>query len=93
MNAAPIRVMVGAGGIGRFGRHAESSLADLARPVVAEALRAAGLETRDIQAAFLGNAFGGAHARQQRVEQGLGLRRAAVRQQQPVVSQFESGRS
>lgn len=67
MNAAPIRVIVGGGGVGRFGRHAESSLADLARPVVAEALRAAGLETCDIQAAFVGNAFGGALQNQESI--------------------------
>ena len=59
MSAAPHRVIVGGGCAGPFGRHAAATLADLARPVVANALRAAGLEPRDVEAAFVGNAFGG----------------------------------
>lgn len=60
MNAAPYTVLVAGGSVGKFGRHADSTLVDLARPVVAEALRAADLDARDVQAAFVGNAFGGA---------------------------------
>jgi len=59
MSAAPHRVIVGGGCAGPFGRHAAATLAALARPVVANALRAAGLEPRDVEAAFVGNAFGG----------------------------------
>jgi len=67
MSSAPHRVLVAGGGIGPFGRHTDVSLADLARPVVAEALGAAGLEARDVQAAFVGNAFGGALQNQESI--------------------------
>lgn len=67
MNTAPHKVLVAGGNVGKFGRHADSTLADLARPVVAEALRAAGLDVRDVQAAFVGNAFGGALQNQESI--------------------------
>jgi acetyl-CoA acyltransferase len=59
MNAAPHRVLVAGGSVGPFGRHAEVTLVDLARPVIAASLKQAGLEARDVQSAFVGNAFGG----------------------------------
>jgi acetyl-CoA acyltransferase len=57
--SAPHKVIVAGGSAGPFGRHMDASLTDLARPVVAAALKQAGLEPRDVQAAFVGNAFGG----------------------------------
>jgi acetyl-CoA acyltransferase len=59
MRAAPHRVIVAGGSVGPFGRHAEATLVDLARPVIAASLKQAGLEARDVQSAFVGNAFGG----------------------------------
>lgn len=59
MKAAPHTVIVAGGVAGPFGRHLEATLAALAAPVVAGSLQQAGLETRDVQAAFVGNAFGG----------------------------------
>ncbi len=59
MNGAPQRVIVAVGVAGPFGRHPEATLAALAAPVVTGSLTQAGLEARDIQAAFVGNAFGG----------------------------------
>jgi acetyl-CoA acetyltransferase len=59
MNAAPHIAIVAGGHVGKFGRHAEASLAALAQPAVAAALAQAGLEAGDVQAAFVGNAFGG----------------------------------
>ena len=59
MNAAPNTVTVAGGAAGPFGRHPEVTLAALAAPVVASSLRQAGLAVLDVQAAFVGNAFGG----------------------------------
>lgn len=59
MSAAPHRVIVAGGVAGPFGRHADATLASLAAPAVAGGLKQAGLEARDLQAAFVGNAFGG----------------------------------
>jgi acetyl-CoA acetyltransferase len=56
---APVRVIVGGGMAGPFGRHADATLAALAAPVVAGSLQQAGLAPRDVEAAFVGNAFGG----------------------------------
>jgi acetyl-CoA acyltransferase len=44
---------------GPFGRFVETSLADLARPVLLAALQDAGIAPGDIQAAYVGNGFGG----------------------------------
>lgn len=52
-------VVVAGGSVGTFGRFPDRGLIELSLPVVAEALRDAGLETGDVQAAFVGNAFGG----------------------------------
>ncbi len=59
MKAAPHTVIVAGGVAGPFGRHPEATLAALAAPVVAGSLAQAGLEARDVLAAFVGNAFGG----------------------------------
>ena len=58
--SAPVRVKVAGAAVGAFGRHETATLADLAAPVVREALSAAGQGAGAIQAAFVGNAFGGA---------------------------------
>jgi acetyl-CoA acyltransferase len=59
--SVPVRIPVVAGGsVGPFGRFVDRSITDIARPVIAAALKAAGVEARDIEAAFVGNAFGGA---------------------------------
>jgi acetyl-CoA acyltransferase len=58
--AAPYTVVVAGGAIGHFGRFLDSLLIDIARPVVLDALAGVGIGAADIQAAFVGNAFGGA---------------------------------
>jgi len=58
-SAPPRKVVVAGGAIGNFRRCPDLSLAEIATPVVHEALAATGLEPRDIQAAFVGNAFAG----------------------------------
>lgn len=67
MNSAPITARVAGGNVGRFGRHADATLADLARPAVAGALAEAGLAAAQVQAAFVGNAFGGALQNQESI--------------------------
>ncbi len=58
---SPVRtVLVAGGSVGSFGRFPDRSLFDLSQPVVIEALRVAGTVAREIEAAFVGNAFGGA---------------------------------
>jgi acetyl-CoA acyltransferase len=52
--------LVGGGAIGPFGRFADRSLADIALPVIRDALGSAGIAAADVQAVFVGNAFGGA---------------------------------
>lgn len=59
MSAAPHTVIVAGGVAGPFGRHADATMASLAAPAVAGGLKQAGLEARDVHAAFVGNAFGG----------------------------------
>jgi acetyl-CoA acyltransferase len=51
---------VAGGMVGPFGRFTDRSLVEIARPVVQGALKDAGLDAADVQAAFVGNAFGGA---------------------------------
>lgn len=58
--AHPIIPVIAGGSVGSFGRFVDQTLAEIARPVVLEALREAGVAPADIQAAFVGNAFGGA---------------------------------
>lgn len=61
MSGKPTSAVVVAGGaIGRFGRFHDRSLVEIATPVIREALASAQVQPRDIQAAFVGNAFGGA---------------------------------
>ncbi|MFO0987657.1 MAG: thiolase family protein [Alphaproteobacteria bacterium] len=67
MNAAPHRVVVAGGVAGPFGRHLEATLVALAAPAVTGSLKQAGLDARDIQAAFVGNAFGGALQNQESI--------------------------
>lgn len=45
--------------VGPFGRFLDKSLIDLAHPVIAASLADAGLSAGDLQAAFVGNGFGG----------------------------------
>ena len=54
------RVVVAGGAIGHFGRFVDRSLVDIAMPVIRDALAALPLDVREIQCAFVGNAFGGA---------------------------------
>jgi acetyl-CoA acyltransferase len=63
----PVRVVVAGHAVGPFGRHEGQTLADLARPVVAAALSGAGRAPGEVQAAFVGNAFGGALAGQESI--------------------------
>jgi acetyl-CoA acyltransferase len=58
--AHPIVPVIAGGSVGNFGRFVDQILAEIARPIVLEALREAGVAAADIQAAFVGNAFGGA---------------------------------
>lgn len=68
MANAPAHIPLVAGGmVGRFGRFTERSLVDIARPVVEGALKDTGLDTVDVQAAFVGNAFGGAILEQESI--------------------------
>jgi acetyl-CoA acyltransferase len=53
-------VVVAGGAIGRFARYTDLSLVQIAAPVIRAALEATRVEVGDIQAAFVGNAFGGA---------------------------------
>ncbi len=59
MNPPANTVVVAGGSIGAFGRFPDRSIGDLAAPVVAEALASVGLAAADVEAAFVGNAFGG----------------------------------
>jgi len=52
-------VIVAGAAAGRFGRSPDLDLAQLASPVLNDALEAAGLAPAQVQAAFVGNAFGG----------------------------------
>lgn len=61
------RVLVAGGAIGRFGRFVDQPLTAIATPVVRDALAAVGLAASDIEAAFVGNAFGGALAGQESI--------------------------
>ena len=58
------RVLVAGGAIGRFGRFVDQPLTAIAAPVVRDALAVVGLTAKDTEAAFVGNAFGGALAGQ-----------------------------
>jgi acetyl-CoA acetyltransferase len=61
------KVVVAGGAIGRFGRFVDRSLMDLAVPVVRDALASVGISAGDVQAAFVGNAFGGAIVNQESI--------------------------
>lgn len=58
-STAPCSVVVAGGDVGPFGRWTGTSLAELARPVIDAALRDAGVTAEQLQAAYVGNAFGG----------------------------------
>ena len=55
----PLNVLIVGGNVGRFGRWPEQSLAQIAVPTIVAALADAGAQVSDIQAVFVGNAFGG----------------------------------
>lgn len=59
MNHAHCTVVLAGGEVGAFGRWPDRTVAALAEPVVAAALRDADVEPADIQAAYVGNGFGG----------------------------------
>jgi acetyl-CoA acyltransferase len=59
--------LVAGGMVGSFGRFTECSLVEIAQPVVRGALQDVGLEASDVQAAFVGNAFGGAIVEQESI--------------------------
>ncbi len=61
------KVIVAGAAVGPFGRFPDRSLADLAQSVVNVALRAAGIEAKEVEAAFVGNAFGGALSGQESI--------------------------
>jgi acetyl-CoA acyltransferase len=67
MKAPPYKVVIAGGAIGRFGRFVDRSLVDIAVPVVRDALAAVGISASDVQAAFVGNAFGGAIVNQESI--------------------------
>jgi acetyl-CoA acetyltransferase len=52
-------VVVAGGEVGAFGLWPDSSLQSLALPVLAAALRDAGVQAAQLEAAYVGNAFGG----------------------------------
>jgi acetyl-CoA acyltransferase len=58
LSAAQIPVIAG-GDVGPFGRFVDCTLIDIALPVIKRALEEAGIAAADVQAAFVGNAFGG----------------------------------
>ena len=55
----PHAVLVAGGEVGAFGRWPERTFAELAAPTIAAAIADAGAERGDVQAVFVGNAFGG----------------------------------
>lgn len=59
-NSPPQIPVVAGGAVGSFGRFVDSSLVDIAGPVIKGGLAQAGITAGDVQAAFVGNAFGGA---------------------------------
>ncbi len=61
MTNPPAHIPLVAGGVvGTFGRFTDQSLLDIALPVVRETLAVASITPDEVQAAFVGNAFGGA---------------------------------
>src|SRR5262245_38865812 len=66
------RVAIVGAAMCRFGRYPEKSVQDLGWPVVKAAVRDAGIEPRQIQAAYVGSAYGGRLVGQ-RVLRPLGL--------------------
>ncbi len=58
-SAARQKVLLAGGDISAFGRWVDQPLTALTRPVVAGALKDAGLDVADVEAAFVGNGFGG----------------------------------
>ncbi len=59
MNRPPCTVVLAGGEVGPFGRWPDRTLTALSEPVVAAALRDAGVAPADIEAAYVGNGFGG----------------------------------
>ena len=55
----PVQVLVAGGDVGQFGRWPGHSLVELAQPTIRAALADAAVGAEDIQAVFVGNAFGG----------------------------------
>jgi len=74
----PREVLVAGGDVGRFGLQLAASLSDLTTPVIGAALSDAGVDRCDIQAAFVGNAFGGMIAGQETILGQILLNAAAI---------------
>ncbi|MCK9917497.1 thiolase family protein [Microbacteriaceae bacterium K1510] len=80
MAKAPAHIPLVAGGmVGPFGRFTEQSLVEIAWPVVQGALKDAGIAATDVQAAFVGNAFGGAIVDQESIMAQVLLAPAGIR--------------
>lgn len=73
-------VYVCGGQISAFGRFDELSLVDLAVPIVHRTLNLAGLDARDINAAFVGNSFGGLLQGQESILGQVLMHAAGIRQ-------------
>ena len=67
MRSPPYKVLIAGGAIGHFGRFVDRSLVEIAVPVVRDALVSVGIRAGDVQAAFVGNAFGGMIANQESI--------------------------
>ena len=58
-NRPPVVTIIAGGEVGHFGRWPDTSAVELALPPLRAALADARIDTSDVQAVFLGNAFGG----------------------------------
>jgi acetyl-CoA acetyltransferase len=80
MAKAPTHIPLVAGGmVGPFDRFTEQSLVEIAWPVVQGALKDSGIAATDVQAAFVGNAFGGAIVDQESIMAQVLLAPAGIR--------------
>lgn len=71
--------VVAGGAVGSFGRFVSQSLVDIALPVIRDAMADATVEPSDLQAAFVGNAFGGAIVDQESIMAQVLLAPAGIR--------------
>jgi acetyl-CoA acyltransferase len=59
MGAPSVNVLVAGGSVGKFGRILDKDLGEIAAPTIKAAFRNSGLNAGHVEAAYLGNAFGG----------------------------------